>query len=412
MRRLLAIALVLPAFSAAAQQADLIWTGDFEAGTSSLSGNCSAGQNQWCNQQTIRPQQIQTVSSPVAQGRYAARFEVKFGDVYTNPSNGVTYSDSRSLMTGPGTLWEDEGNERWYRWQALWPVGWVGSYPKWDQLATPDARSPAGSLVEWHHEPLNGGTETGSAPLYIGADDSYIWLCLVDPTTNTCRERPNLTLLKRGHWHDFIMHAKWSSDPTVGFLEMWIDGVLVLPRQITFTMYGLKNPTPYPTGTRNYLVVGLYRNGHIGDPNMIWPPGTPLAGQHVYGTDGTPGVAYLDGFVSGTTQAAVLAELPWGPPPPADAGTPPVDGGSPADAGSDAGGPSADAGTPPTDAGTPAGDAGPIPSQPADAGTTTQTATSLAGVGFAGGGCSTGGGAALAWLAFPLLVLIGLRRRR
>jgi len=45
---------------------------------------------------------------------------VKFGDVFSY------YSDSRSLMTGPDSLWEDEGNERWYRWQALWPqVGWA-----------------------------------------------------------------------------------------------------------------------------------------------------------------------------------------------------------------------------------------------------------------------------------------------
>ena len=50
----------------------------------------------------------------------------------------------------------------------------------------------------------------------------------------------------------------------------------------------------YPN-TRNYPCVGLYRNGEIGDPNLRYPNGT-----HVYGTDGTPGVAYLDGFVAGT----------------------------------------------------------------------------------------------------------------
>ena len=304
------------------------------------------------------------------QGRYAARFEVKYGDVYRS------YSDSRSLMTGPTTLWENEGNERWYRWQAMWPADWVGSYPKWDELANPSARSAAGSLVEWHHD-ANGGIETGSAPLYIGADDSNLWLCLVDQATSTCRERPNLMPMQRGHWHDFVLHAKWSSDPSVGFLEIWIDGVLVMPMHVTSTMY---------PGMRNYLIVGLYRNGAIGDPNLRYPNGA-----YVYGSDGTPGVAYLDGFVAGKTQASVLAELPFGPPPPpaADAGTPPppvvINGPGVA--------PTLPSHTTPP----PAVAAGPV--------------TGLAAIGYPSGGCSSGG-ASLAWLALPLLALALLRRRR
>src|SRR5205823_3388479 len=66
--------------------------------------------------------------------------------------------------------------------------------------------------------------------------------------------------------------------------------------------------------------VGLYRNGHIGDPNLLYPNG-----QHVYGTNGTPSVAYLDGFIIGKTQQSVLNERPWGTSPP-DAG--PADGGT------------------------------------------------------------------------------------
>ena len=415
-------ALIAPAFAAAAQQSDLIWTGDFEAGASSLTGNCSYGQNQWCSLQSVRPEQISVVSSPTAQGKFAARFELKYGDVFRN------YSDVRSLMTGPTTLWEDEGNERWYRWQAMWPTDWVGSYPKWDELSNPSAHSSAGSLVEWHHEPLGGGVENGSAPLYIGADDNNIWLCLVNQATSECKEHPNLMPLQRGHWHDFIMHAKWSSDPSVGFLEIWIDGQLVMPKHVTSTMY---------PSTRSYLIVGLYRNGHIGDPNLLWPNGTRVYPRD----DGTPGVAYLDGFVVGKTEASVLAELPFGPqppppPPPVDAGTPPDDAGTPpVDAGTppvDAGTPPADAGTPPADAGTPpAPDAGtlatadagtppPVVTNNPDAGVPTPQSTpppaapappsGPGAVGYPSGGCSSGG-ASLAWLALPLLALALLRRR-
>jgi hypothetical protein len=284
---------------------DVLWRGDFEDGASGLTGHCSYGDNGWCNEQIIRPQQIQLVSDPAFQGHgLAARLEVKFGDVYGG------YSDSRTLITPPNQMWEDEGNERWYRWQAMWPDDWVGDYPKWDEL-TDGARSTAGSILEWHHS--TGGLEAGPAPLYIGANNTDIWICFVDFTTRACTTL-DLTKLLRNHWHDFVMHAKWSSDPNVGFIEMWIDGVNVLPMRM--------GPNKFP-GMQNYLTVGLYRNGHIGDPNLLWPDGT-----HVYGTDGTPGVAYVDGFIAGRTRAAVEPPAPTPAPPaptsPADTGSAPV----------------------------------------------------------------------------------------
>ena len=256
------------------------------------------------------------------------------------------YSDERTLITPPVSLWEDEGNERWYRWQVLWPDGWVGDYPKWDELMTRTSRSSAGSIVEWHHDG-NGQVETGSAPLYIGANNTNIWMCLVDQATSTCKETLTLGTLLRGHWHDFVMHAKWSSNASVGFLEMWIDGVNVLPMHPGANMY---------PGMRNYLSVGLYRSGHIGDPNLLYPDGT-----HVYGTNGTPGVAYVDGFIAGRTRASVEPVV-----------TDPNQSGS--------GGSTA---TPQT------------------------AASSFSG----GGGCATSGPQS-AWLALPMLGLLALRPRR
>jgi MYXO-CTERM domain-containing protein len=126
---------------------------------------------------------------------------------------------------------------------------------------------------------------------------------------------------------------------------------------------------------RNYLLIGLYRNGRIGDPNLLYPDGT-----HVYGTDGTPGVAYVDGFVMGRTKESVWPPEPT--PAPAPQTTP------------------APSTTPPVTTGTPA----PEP--------TTAAAPATAAVGFPmGGGCSSGGFQS-AWLALPLLGLFATRRRR
>jgi hypothetical protein len=383
------LAVVIPTVSAAAQTADVIWKGDFEAGASSFSGNCTAGKDEWCNDQIVRAAQIQAVTSPAAQGKYAARFEVKFGDNY----NG--YSDSRSLMTGPSpTLWEDEGTERWYRWQSMWPVGYVGSYPKWDQLANPSIRSNGGSIVEWHHD-ANGAVETGSAPLYIGANDNYIWLCLVDQATSACRESINLATLVRGHWHDIVVHAKWSSNAKIGFLDIWVDGTRVLPMH-----YGANK---YP-GMKNYLIVGLYRNGEIGDPNLKYADGT-----HVYGTDGAPGVVYMDGFIIGKTQASVMTETLL-----SDVVAPPVtttpDAGTVTSPTPDAGGATQD----PGDAGT---------SDPIDAGITSPTDSTSPTAGAAastnvatsslGGssGCSSGG-FPVVWTSLIGLTILTIRARR
>ncbi|HEX4385543.1 MAG TPA: polysaccharide lyase [Myxococcales bacterium] len=393
------MAVVIPTVSAAAQtSSDVIWKGDFDTGASSLTGNCSAGQNQWCNDQMIRAAQIQTVASPLVQGKFAARFEVKFGDNY----NG--YSDSRSLMTGPSTLWEDEGTERWYRWQSMWPSGYVGTYPKWDQLSTPSARSNGGSVVEWHHDAA-GAVETGSAPLYIGANDNYIWLCLVDQTTSTCRESINLATLIRGHWHDIVMHAKWSSNASIGFVEFWVDGVHVLTKHM--------GANKYPN-MKNYLVVGLYRNGEIGDPNLKYANGT-----HVYGTDGAPGVVYLDGFIVGKTQASVMTETlltdaapvtttpdagTTTPAPSTDAGTATGTTPEPDDAGTVATTEPIDAGiSTPTDSTDPTGG-----SSSTSSASPNVTASSLGG---GSGGCSSGG-FPVVWTSLIGLTILLIRARR
>jgi hypothetical protein len=83
---------------------DVLWRGDFEGGASSLTGACGFETSGWCNEQIIRPEQIQVMTDPAFEGHNAIRFEVKYGDQYRN------YSDERSLLSPPLTLWEDEGN--------------------------------------------------------------------------------------------------------------------------------------------------------------------------------------------------------------------------------------------------------------------------------------------------------------
>jgi hypothetical protein len=88
--------------------------------------------------------------------------------------------------------------------------------------------------------------------------------------------------LERGRRNQHILHAKWSADPAIGFLEYWINGV----KMVGDANGPFRCATMYE-GCTNYLVAGIYRRLSIGDPNLIWP------------MDAAPGVDYPHGFVPG-----------------------------------------------------------------------------------------------------------------
>jgi len=109
-----------------------------------------------------------------------------------------------------------------------------------------------------------------------------------------------------GRWVDWLLHAKWSSDKTIGFIEIWADTgsglTLVLPRLADSNMY---------VGLRNFWTIGLYRNGRVGDqtiryldannqPNgpLVWPEGPALPVT----------VVYFDGFIVGATKESIYRE--------------------------------------------------------------------------------------------------------
>ncbi|MBZ4416299.1 polysaccharide lyase [Myxococcus sp. RHSTA-1-4] len=333
--------------------AGIVWRGDFETGDRS----------QYTGTQMVSADRLQVVTSPVAEGKYALKATVRQGD---DPINS---SGNRNELVYQGR--EAVGSEYYYRWKVMFPA----DYPSADtwQLFT-----------QWHHDGC-----CGSPPVEFYVKGEEIRFSL--PGTE---EVPWRTKLVRGVWHEFILHAKWSSDPEVGFVELWHNKELVLPKRGAMTMY---------SGQKNYLKLGLYRNDTV---------------QPV-------GVVYHDGFVQATTLADVMTPEEEPAPPPVDAGTPPVDAGTP---------PPVDAGTPPVDAGSPDdGDEGPA-EEPVevDAGTPPPVVVEpepgpampdtgvppVPGISSdeelsAGVGCTSTGGGPLA--AFALLGLLGvvrtLRRR-
>ena len=109
----------------------------------------------------------------------------------------------------------------------------------------------------------------------------------------------------RGVWHDFVLHVVWSSNPDLGFIELWYDGQKAIDGKAVQTLF---------PGMVNYLKQGLYRDSSIS----------------------AVGVVYHDGMTVGTTLADVAPQLvptPPPPPEPPDAGTPDPGAGAAPDAG-------------------------------------------------------------------------------
>lgn len=220
--RLAALAVVLLTTSSAS--ATVLWRGDFETGDKS----------QWNGSQAASPDRLQVVTSPVRQGKYALRVEVRNGDFVS--------SGNRAELVR--TVREKEGDDRYYAWSTMWPMDYP-SVATW-QLFT-----------QWHHD-----GSSGSPPFEMYVNGETMHLRVMASTTLWTAP------LSRGKWHDFILHVKWSSSASVGFVELWYDGALVLPRKSTATMY---------PGQDNYLKMGLYRNSTIMPVGVLFHDGMTMA---------------------------------------------------------------------------------------------------------------------------------------
>jgi MYXO-CTERM domain-containing protein len=316
--------------------AGIVWRGDFETGDRS----------QYSGTQMVSADRLQVVTSPVAEGKYALKVTVKQGD------DPIDASGNRNELVYQGK--EALGSEYYYRWKVMF----ANDFPSVDtwQLFT-----------QWHHDGC-----CGSPPVEFYVRGEEIRLAL-----NGTGEVPWKGKLTRGVWHEFVFHVKWGTTANTGFVELWHDKELVLPKRGAVTMY---------SGQKNYLKMGLYRSDTV---------------QPV-------GVVYHDGFVQATTLADVIALDAPPPSTPVDAGTPVVDAGTPS---TDAGTPVVDAGTPEedVDAGTPPAEAPdtvtpPSPSVPPAQGISTDEELA------AQAGCSSTGGAPFA--GFALLGVLGLARAR
>lgn len=213
----------------------VLWEGDFETGSLS----------QWPIVQQVASDRITIAQDPTRQGNFAARFEVRPGD---------NIGDTAPRAEVAAELGEQENEERYYRWftyfDPAFPTEFEDSFVTFTQWRSTDESDAFSSFMVWGDE------------IELRRDGTR-W------------EAP----LVKGVWHEFIYHVKWSPDPNVGFIELWYDGQLAMPKTYIETMAGEPG-----AGVENYVKQGLYKSDEI-----------------------PTGVVYHDGFVAGTSFAAVSA---------------------------------------------------------------------------------------------------------
>jgi Polysaccharide lyase len=308
----LTLTVALIAFTVATGvDAGIVWRGDYSTGD----------RTQWSSLEGL-DSRITIQQSTVRPGSgYAARVELRNGD-YAN-------SGCRNELVRETPI--TEGTEHYYAWSTQFD--W--SYPSNNTWQV---------FTQWHHSGLNG-----SPPVEMDVVGENISLTVHGD--QVLWSAP----LVRGVWHDFVLHVLWSSDQSVGYLELWYDGQRVMDRNHQQTVY---------PGQYIYLKQGLYRNASIQETAVV----------------------FHDGTVIGTTLADVAPKLvapPPAPPPDAGSGTPGA-GGTP--------------------------DAGDLP----DAGTvatTQQPPVEASSVGFPSGGCSSRGGAGTSGFVLAALGALFLVKR-
>lgn len=196
----------------------------------------SGNLRQWSAVQAL-PNRAAVVRRPRRQGRFAARFVVRPGD---DPINATGERAEVMAFTN-----EAEGTNSWWAWSTRFPQGFrpnPGSrwnvFTQWHQLGDLFCPPPVQFVVD------STGRRARIVLLVRGGS--------VNPLTcnNDPERRFVLAPLRRGRWYDFRFHVRWSSDPRVGLVAVWLNGRRVVRRTPLATLY---------PGTPVYVKQGFYR---------------------------------------------------------------------------------------------------------------------------------------------------------
>jgi hypothetical protein len=177
----------------------VLWSGDFE--TSSLS--------QWPVLQACTGG-VSIVTSPVRGGGYAAKFTVTDQSTDVN-CPAVPTSSPRAQLVSPAMF--TPGADVYIGFSTFFPADFPTISDGWMQVA------------EVYGPPFGGsppiGVDVVGNRLVLSRDATHNWDKVWTSATD---------IAKGTGWEDIVLHVKFSTDPRVGFVELWRNG-----RRQTFT---------------------------------------------------------------------------------------------------------------------------------------------------------------------------------
>lgn len=257
----------------AAARVTPLWSSDYDAAPSTSVDTAWATVQRPSANGTLVPASIETIQAPSVPGIGSAKPTGRVMHVSlrpysatnpgtASPADGDVYDSSGYLANRaevmdrypasfggtPIAQWPDPvGSERWYSLPIMVPVGFTFAsdtkwlvWTQWKGLYGADGYS-ASPVVNMEIKRGNfrfGGTRTNAGLV---------------PNDGT------LGAIVPGTWTHFVVGIKFSTDPTVGWVEVWRDGVQVIARMPLATM-----DTHNGAGDANadpiYLKQGIYRD--------------------------------------------------------------------------------------------------------------------------------------------------------
>ena len=215
------------------------------------SGDYNTGDlSQWSGHQSLRSYSLTTVRSPVREGAFAARFEVRNGDDPLCAAGWGCYGDRAEVQMGTG---ETEGQERWYSWSTMIAADFP-RYSTWQVIS------------QWH------SNADGSPPIgFFAVNDDLVlkFHRYSSPGSAIDIVTPWKGSLRRGQWQDIRLHVKWSGSDSLGFVELWINGQ---PQAFDNGQTRRHIRNMYP-GIGNYFKQGLYRQGGLASTGVVYHDG-------------------------------------------------------------------------------------------------------------------------------------------
>lgn len=162
------------------------------------------------------------------------RFELRDGD---SPFGGTERTEIGDPFTNTsGDMTAFIGDERWICWDmkfdSTWPI--------------PPSSSGWNLIWQWHQSSSSVGSPacviemSDDDKLYITNNDAsgYVWTPIMTCVRNT--------------WQRWIVHVKFSDNPAVGFVEVFVDGVTKVAKEFRRTLV--------VGDTSCYFKMGTYRD--------------------------------------------------------------------------------------------------------------------------------------------------------